>query len=185
MGNKRIGGAGVSARKVERTGRGKEEIVLTLIAHQFTNEEGEFRFTHLAVGEYRLNIQYPGYPMDESSDINITIGEGTQSEQRVEAKVEEGKIVVRQLIVTSVWTFEDYHVELYPNPTVSFINLEFLSESKSRRVDLYDISGKKLIGKDAPARKEFIDVRSLQKGHYLMNIQDKGNLVKTLQVIVE
>lgn len=182
--NKRVDNAGASVRKVERTGRGKEE-VLTLIAYQFTNEEGEFLFTNLAEGEYRLNIQYPGYPMDENSFVTIPIGAGINSEKRVEAMVAEGKIVVRELIITSVWTFEEYRVEMYPNPTSSFIQVEFLSDSPSREVHMYDINGKKMISKNIRGKRESIDVRSLQKGHYLLNIQDKGVLVKTLQVIVE
>ncbi|MGV3665356.1 MAG: carboxypeptidase-like regulatory domain-containing protein, partial [Leptospira bouyouniensis] len=72
---KPVRGAGVSARRVQNTGRGKEEI-LTLISYRFTNEEGEFSLTNLPHGNYRLNIQYPGLPMDENSFINFTIGTG-------------------------------------------------------------------------------------------------------------
>jgi hypothetical protein len=184
-GNKRIGGAGVSARKIERNGRGKEEIVLTLIAHQFTDAEGEFSFSHLVAGEYRLNIQYPGYPMDENSFIDIPVGEGINAGKHVEARVQDGMIVVTELVITHVWALEDYHVDLYPNPTVEFVNLEFVVESRSRKIALYDMSGKKLINQAAPRRKESVDVRSLKNGHYMLNVEDNGGIVKSMQVIIK
>jgi Leucine-rich repeat (LRR) protein len=180
----RVSSAGVAARRVERTGRTLED-KLTLIAYVFTDEEGEFRITNLPEGTYRLNIQYPGYPMDETSFISITIGSGLQQEKRVEASVEDGKIVVRQLIITSLWTNEDYHAEAYPNPSSSFINIDFVSESSSRSLELYDIMGKKILHKDAHGRKERVDVTAFKKGLYLLNVQDKGSLVKTIQVIIE
>jgi Leucine-rich repeat (LRR) protein len=180
----RVSSAGVSARRVERAGRTLED-KLTLIAYVFTDEEGEFRMTNLPEGTYRLNIQYPGYPMDETSFITITIGSGLQQEKRVEASVEDGKIVVRQLIITSVWTNEDYHAEAYPNPSSSYINVDFVSESSSRYLELYDITGRKILHKDARGRKERVDVTAFKKGLYLLNVQDKGSLVKTMQVIIE
>jgi hypothetical protein len=182
--NKRVSSAGVSVRRVERAGRTKEEN-LVLVAYVFTDSEGEFRFTHLPVGQYRLNIQYPGYPMDETSYTTITIGEGLESEKKVEAEVKDGKIVVRPLIITAVWEMEGYKVEVYPNPATSVINLEFLSISDSRNVELHDAKGKQLIHKKAPGKKESLDVNFLSKGHYLLNVQDKGQVVKTMHVIVE
>jgi hypothetical protein len=44
----RVSSAGVSARRVENTGRGKEE-KLTLVAYVFTNQNGEFEITNLPV----------------------------------------------------------------------------------------------------------------------------------------
>jgi hypothetical protein len=180
----RVSNAGVSARRVQTTGRSKE-VTLTLIAYQFTNEDGEFNFTNLEVGKYLLNIQYPGYPMDNTSDIYIEVGEGVRAYQQVAASVEDGKIVVRQFIITSIWNSEGYHAEVYPNPTSMFINLEFASESASRNIVLYDNNGRQLIKTSVPGRKASVDIRSFKKGNYLLNMHDKGSLVKTMQVIIE
>jgi hypothetical protein len=181
---KRVGGAGVNVRRVENTGRGKDEI-LTLVAYVFTNEEGEFDITNLPEGNYRLNIQYPGYPMDPTSFITIPIGGGLQSLVQVEANVEEGLINVRKLLITNVYTKENYDVQVFPNPAVDFIQLKFGKESLSRRAVMMDMSGKKLDTYDATQKESRINVAPFQKGLYLMQIVDEGTIVKTIKVSIE
>jgi|GEM_PF-4370724 len=180
---KRVANAGVSVRRVESSGRGKEE-VLTLVSYVFTNENGEFEFTNLPVADYRLNIQYPGYPMDETSFITIPIGTNLESQKRVEAAVEEGKISVRELIITGVWQLEGYKVDVYPNPSSSFINVEF--ESPSRRgVQLIDVTGRTISGHETSAKNTALDVRTVRKGVYLLNIVERGQIVKCVRVEIK
>jgi|GEM_PF-2520311 len=181
---KRVSNAGVSVRRVETSGRGQEE-VLTLHAYVLTDDNGEFSFTNLPVGQYRLNIQYPGYPMDPNSFVTIPIGENFESEKRVEAVVEEGKIVVNELVITHIWSMEDYQADVYPNPATSFINFKFNQLSTSRSVNLYDDSGRKMLQMKASQKQETMDLRSLPSGSYIINIHDHGMVVKTLHVIVE
>jgi hypothetical protein len=121
---KRVSNAGVSARRVENTGRGKEEI-LTLVAYVFTDQNGEFNLPTLPTGTYRLNIQYPGYPMDETSFITIQIGTALQSQVAVAAHVEGGKINVKKLIITGFAENQDYKVQVFPNPAVDYIKIGF------------------------------------------------------------
>jgi hypothetical protein len=180
---KRVQGAGVSVRRVENSGRGKEEI-LTLVSYVFTNENGEFEFVNLPTGDYRLNIQYPGYPMDTTSFLTIPIGTSLESQKRVEATVDEGKITVRELIVTGVWESEEYRVDVYPNPSSSFIHVEFES-SASRSLQLIDITGKTVDSKNSMENKTELDVRRLQNGVYLLSIVEKGSIVKIVRVEVK
>jgi Leucine-rich repeat (LRR) protein len=181
---KRVANAGVSVRRVEGTGRDKEE-VLTLYSYVLTDENGEFSFFNLPVGDYRLNIQYPGYPMDPNSFVTIPIGEDFESEKRVEAVVEAGKIVVNELVITHVWSLEDYEADLYPNPSTSYVNFRFARPSVSRAVNLYDLNGKKLIQMNAGRKEERMDVRELSAGTYFINIHDHGMMVKTFHLIIE
>ncbi len=179
---KRVSNAGASVRREEGSGRGKE--VLTLVAYKFTNEDGEFSFENLEPGTYKLNIQYPGYPMDESSYIDITIGEGLEGHKRAEASVEDGKIVVRQLIITGVWEKEGYTVEVYPNPSSEFINFRFTTESTSRDLQLLDVKGSGLVHQPANSKEVSMDVRSLKPGMYFISVEENGKKVKTLRVEV-
>jgi Leucine-rich repeat (LRR) protein len=180
----RVSSAGVSARRVENTGRGKEEI-LTLVAYVFTNENGEFEITNLALGEYRLNIQYPGYPMDEKSFVTVPIGNALEAEVRVEAFVEAGKITVRQLIITGIMSTEGYKADVYPNPSNDFIEVTFGSVSAYREVGMFDTMGKKISNASASDTHVSLDIRSLPKGNYLLNVTEKGHPVKSLHVIIE
>ena len=181
---KRVKSAGVSARRVENTGRAKAEI-LTLVAYVFTNDEGEFILPELPTGEYRLNIQYPGYPMDENSFITIPIGTAFKSNVSVQANVENGKINVKKIIITGTHDSENYDVDVYPNPAVEFIRLGFGAESKGRAVSLFDVNGKAVLLMPAEGKEALVNVQDRSKGIYFLRINENGETVKTLKVSIE
>jgi hypothetical protein len=184
MAPKRVAGAGVSARRVESSGRGKEEI-LTLVSYVFTNDSGEFVLNNLPEGEYRLNIQYPGYPMDPNSFITIPIGSALESIVQVEANVAGDKIVVEKLLITGIYEATDYKAEVYPNPAADFIHLKFANTSAQRNAVMRDITGKTVFENSAEMKEVQLNVRNLQKGIYLLNIVEKGRIVKTMKVSIE
>jgi Leucine-rich repeat (LRR) protein len=183
---KKVANAGVNARRVQRGGRGKDEAeILTLVGYTFTDENGEFKFTNLLTGEYRLNIQYPGFPMDENSFITIPVGDNLDSEKRVEAIVAEGKIHVRELVITHIWSLENYKVDLYPNPAPAEIQIKFQWPSNSRTAALHDVSGREVMSTYANETEQSIDISALPAGNYILNISDRGMLVKTVHVVIE
>jgi hypothetical protein len=181
---KRVSGAGVTVRRVERTGRGKEEL-LTLVAHIFTDEDGQFVLPNLPTGEYRLNIQYPGYPMDEKSYITIPIGTGLQSQVSVEASIVDGKINVRKRIITGIDDIENYHADIYPNPAVDFIRLSFGGNATGRVVTLIDANGKPLATTKAEEKETTVSVQQFIKGIYFLHVKEKGVTLKTFKVSIE
>jgi hypothetical protein len=181
---KRIEKAGVSARRVENTGRGKEEI-LTLVAYVFTDENGEFTLPNLPAGEYRINIQYPGYPMDETSFLTIPIGTGLQSQVSVEAHVIDGKINVRKLVITGMHEGEAYDVQVFPNPAVDFVRLNFREESAGRIITLTDMNGRDLQTTAAEGKEVRVNVQQVNTGLYLLRIRENGLAVKTLKLSIE
>lgn len=182
--NKRVAKAGVSARRVERTGRTKEEI-LTLVTYVFTNENGEFTLPNLPEGEYRLNFQYPGYPMDYTSYTTITIGTAFESQVMVEANVLNGMINVRKLVITGLYEAENYHAEVYPNPAVSYIRLKFAGAVKGRAVTLTDMQGKTVDTVSADERDVTVDLHHFRKGLYILKVNEYGVNVKTLKISIE
>ena len=182
--NRRVARAGVSARRVERTGRTKNEI-LTLVAYVFTNENGEFTLPNLPEGEYRINFQYPGYPMDETSYTTITIGTALESQVSVEANVLNGKINVRKLIITGVYEAQNYHAEVFPNPAVEYIRLKFAGEVGTRVISISNLQGQLLYTADAHEKEVIVNVNHLPQGIYLLNISESGQKVKSLKVSIE
>ncbi|HYG03559.1 MAG TPA: PKD-like domain-containing protein [Chryseosolibacter sp.] len=181
--NKRVARAGTSVRRVEGSGREQEE-TLTLIAYIFTNDNGEFEFQNLEEGEYRLNIQYPGYPMDPNSFVTITVGTEFEQEQVVSAIVQEGQIVVRQLIVTGA-SPEGYEVGVYPNPTSEILRIDFPSSQSSRRYAIFDLNGKRVMSGFATGESEEIAVRSLSSGTYLLQILENGRIGKSVRFVIK
>jgi Leucine-rich repeat (LRR) protein len=120
----RVAGAGVSMRRARRTGR-TEEIVYELVDYTFTDENGEFYFENLPADNYRINIQYPGYPMDTLTNVDLIIEETKNNNYSLEALVDEGKISVTILSTTGILKDLVRAVNVYPNPTVEKITIAF------------------------------------------------------------
>jgi ligand-binding sensor domain-containing protein len=181
---KRVKGCGVSVRKVRKIGRTTDE-ELTLVAYVFSNENGEFTLPELPAGDYRLNIQYPGYPMDVNSFINITIGDGLKSLVVVAAEVDKGQIKVKKLVVTGDIDRDEYAAEVFPNPSTDYIQLRFDTASETRTVRLTDLTGKVITVQTAAAVESNIDVTTLSTGIYLLEIKEKDRVMRTLRVMKE
>jgi hypothetical protein len=184
MATKRVGGAGVTARRVEDSGRGKEEIY-TLVGYTFTDDEGNFALDELPNGEYLLNIQYPGYPMDPNSDIRLNVADALRSEIMVGATVENGKINVKRITVTNIYETKDYSIQLYPNPAVEYINLKFGQKSTNRTIVITDIAGRSLFNSTANDLESRIDISTVKRGIYLLQVQENGIAVKTVKVSIQ
>ena len=181
---KRVSGAGASVRRVENVGRGQEE-KLTLVAYVYTDENGEFSLPNLPTGNYRLNLQYPGYPMDPNSFITIPIGSGLQSQVNVQANVVNGRINVKKLIITGILDHEQYAVSLFPNPAVEFVKVEFKNESDSRMIALFNEQGRALMKTPANGIESTLNLTELSKGFYIIQVTEKDIPSRTFKLSIE
>jgi len=184
--NGRVKNSGASLRRVEKTNRPKDT-ELTLVAYTFTNEDGEFVFSKLVPGVYRLNLQYPGFPMDTTSFIDITIGTGLFDKQvAVEAQVINNKIVVTKRIITG-WEESDALYSVYPNPVNDVIRIHKKSGATQRlSIELLNNNGQVIA---APLRYEngndewVLNVVKLTVGYYLVKVKD-GDSDRILRVVI-
>lgn len=183
---KRVGGAGVTARKVEATGR-DQTTVYKVVAYVETDEVGEFSIPELPNGDYLLNIQYPGYPMDETSFLEFTISATNPlaKDVQVAAAVVNNKITVREIVITGIFETADYQVNVYPNPAVGSIKVNFAGESTTRELLLLDALGKALKLQAASALEDTIDVSELPSGTYLLQVKDKNAVKKIVRIVIE
>ncbi|HEU5289607.1 MAG TPA: T9SS type A sorting domain-containing protein [Cyclobacteriaceae bacterium] len=175
----------VAVRRAEGSGKGLAT-VYRLIGYIFTDEEGEFDFTKLETGLYRLNIQYPGYPMDTNSYIDITIGSTLFDRQvGVEAEVTHGKIEVKKLVITG-WEEEAHAFTAYPNPTADYLFVKGAGVGNSRP-HLTDATGRKVIvptdWNNQDVRWE-LNIRNLQRGVYFLQMNRNGK-IETAQIHVQ
>lgn len=180
---KPVVGAGVSAHRVEQQPGETQKV--TLAAYDFTDHEGAFNLAGLPTGDYRFNIQYPGYPMDENSFVNITIGDEAESQVVVEATVAEGKISVRKLAITAILETEGYQADVFPNPAADVIHLRFGSPERGRWVILTDLAGRAI--KRISAEEPVVDfnIRDVGNGFYLLQVTSSGIRKKTFRLTVE
>lgn len=175
---RRVAGAGVSVRRGRRHGR-LEDHEYDLVGYVYTNEEGEFDFNNLEEEEYLINIQYPGYPMDETSNILITVGTELESDIEVVALVAEGKIAVTIIEVTGIAKTRFYEkVEFYPNPATEFIYLKKLPQDVSLKAIIFDLKGKVILTSNNI--QNGIDVRSLNHGMYILKVMEEGNIIPVI-----
>lgn len=60
-------------------------------------------------------------------------------------------------------------ISIYPNPTTDFVNIK--SSKKVKNIEVFDISGRKM---SAELNGDKVDVRNLQSGSYLINVETEG-----------
>lgn len=180
----RIKGAGVTARRTQGTSRGKD-VVYVLVAYTTTDDDGNFNLPNLPQGDYRLNIQYPGNPMDSTSFIDFTIGVGIEAEVQVAATVFDGKITVRERIVTGIFESSEFKANVYPNPVVETIQIEFENVSNNREMVLIDLNGSRLKQQRASEKQNVLNVNDLKSGAYLLQIKEGTVLKKIVRIVIQ
>ena len=186
--NRRVANASVSVRRRVSTGRTLNER-LELVAQLTTNQNGEFEFTNLPQGEYLLNLQYPGFPMDEKSFINIQIGAGLNRRVSVEALVQENKIVVNKRVVTGWEEDAENLFTVYPNPARAEINVDINNPntiaSGSLQFVILNSSGQRVRAGALPGDGlRSYDLNDLSTGVYLLQISQEGRLLSTQRLMV-
>ncbi len=181
--NKRLANAGASVRRRVNVGKPEDE-ELELVAWIFTNEEGEFEFNNLEQGEYLLNLQYPGVPMDPNSFINISIGTGLARNVQVEAQVIEGKIVVKKLVVTG-WDEDETRFKVFPNPANTQLHIQMLQGMDDLSYTVIGTNGSEVLTGELPFKgTAAIHTNSLQPGIYFVQVKQGGQMVSSFRVAV-
>lgn len=183
-----IARAGASVRRARSVSSGRpSEIVYDLIAYVQTDENGEFILPQLVPGEYRINLQYPGYPMNENSFIDITVGADEDTrEVKVEAEVKDGLIEVRKVEITNIKEDPGYLISVYPNPSNSTITVKEENSTLTASVYLMDSMGRTLKQKSGELAKGITTaVSELQAGVYFMRVVLPGKgVVKISRVVI-
>ena len=93
-----------------------------------------------------------------------------------------------QLTVTSIEeTLADIRMNLYPNPTSEFLNIELGNNEKDINIQLFDMSGK-LVHKDvinAYDTKYVLPMQSVATGKYLIQMQSEDGKMNTTHQVVK
>ncbi len=171
---RRVRRAGVSLNKlVTRRRTLQEEFVL--IAYTETDENGEFEFLNVPPGDYFINIQIPGVPMDTASFIKITIEENVQNQTfSLFALALPDAISVELLKETGFRRKYFDELSVYPNPANDYLRVTY-ERLKHADLDirLIDLTGKRVwsitINDERFGDLEF-DTSDLDAGVYVLNI---------------
>lgn len=176
--------AGCSLRRRTRSGGGRgeqEEDEFVLYAYVESDDNGQFTFPEIEEGVYRLNIQYPGVPMDETSAIEFTIGGDVQEQVfQVTATVTEDGIVVESEEILSVKKPYIKDVLVYPNPTSGPFAAEYIINRriKDLSIQLRTLQGSLIYGQQANIRmgayRAEMDLSRLPAGIYFLSFSDQA-----------
>jgi hypothetical protein len=176
-----IEGAGVSIRVASGSIRESFERNLlqqdfVLIGYMLTGADGLFRFTSLPQGRYRLQIDLPGVPMNEGTEVAFDLRGIAGEEIELSAVVVDGQInVTRVRYLAGAEAIAAGNLTVYPNPAVSTVQVQLEhSQYLSAKVQITDIQGRLLMERSLSSNeiasgKLALDVSSLRSGAYIVH----------------
>ncbi|WP_421869440.1 leucine-rich repeat domain-containing protein [Marinoscillum sp.] len=173
--------AACSIRRFVPKGRNgqDEEGTYELYAYVESNDEGEFVFSNIEEGKYRLSIEYPGVPMDPDSDIFFEVGGDKENQEfQIKATITEEGITVESKEI--LYTLKPYikDVQLYPNPTMGKMTADFLvyRKLKDLKLEVMDSRGVFLFEKELSPRlgtqRVQVDLTDYRSGVYFLTFTD-------------
>jgi len=174
----RVGCALRRRRGQGRSDRTSEDDEFELIAYQLTDDEGRFSFGELPAGLYRIFIEYPGIPIDESSFTEFEISDGLEeNEITVEVTVFEDEIVIDLVKETGIAINYLDEINVFPNPTNGneiYINIEARNNYEVQ-FELIDLSGNRVLIEKISSiehgnETKRLDLTKISSGIYLMKV---------------
>ena len=78
--------------------------------------------------------------------------------------------------------FFDVDINVFPNPTHDFLNVEVLSSHNNLSINLFDISGKLIRENDISQNKFSISFSDLAAGNYFLVFLNNNEKLKTIKV---
>ena len=190
----RVQGAGVSVSRSRFRAKDNEDDY-ELIAYVQTDETGQFEMNNLPDGDYRVNIQYPGIPMDPTSFIDFQLGGGSGVEQnsiRINALATPTKIVVTKVEETGIYLDYFKGLVVYPNPADDYITIRYEKLVKGDVfAELTDLTGQAIMSKEVrqgTSQQTVLDLTDVKNGLYILRFFDKhrnGVEIASFRLIVK
>lgn len=185
---KRISGTGVSVRRLGNSNRNSSLRLLQedteLIAYTITNENGEYEIPDLPEGEYAIRFEYPGVLTDETSDVYFTVEDGVSESFQVDAKVENGKIVItNNTVVLANEKLNDLTISLFPNPADNYLTVGLSYSIGDLTLRMIDLKGRIVLESTISNTDNRIYIGDLEQGIYVVNLTNNQNVNINLKII--
>ncbi len=146
-----------------------------IIAHATTNANGMYYFSKVPPGNYVVNINIPGLPMDSTYHIVVTATDTVF--KNLDLSADSAKIYIKT-VVTGIQgnAIYDNQLKIYPNPFSGNSTLELTVENTGPvTLELYNSLGELL---------KTIEHKDLQTGTYSYSISgDETNLCAGIYII--
>jgi len=126
-----------------------------------------------------------GYAINNQYSITYTIGElvsdfATDTSLNVDLTQGFNQSFLNIVSVDNL--FFDVDINVFPNPTHDFLNVEVLSSHNNLSINLFDISGKLIRENDISQNKFSISFSDLAAGNYFLVFLNNNEKLKTIKV---
>ncbi len=178
---RRVRRASVMLRRRPPTSKPEDDDGFVLIATIESDDLGEFRLVDLPPGTYRINIEFPGVPMNPDSDIEFELGTDFNNEDAtLLALIEESGISITLEYVAGVRGSLISDIKVYPNPGTDRAQLQYLLKYPDDEVSIRIIDNQgrvhdDLVKKGIPGvHKVDLDLSDLVSGIYHVSITNSS-----------
>lgn len=187
LARRRVRRAGCGFSRALFVDRGADEEVFELIYYTLTDENGNFEAQNLPDGFYRLQIEYPGVPMDPNSFVEFELGGGGTIDQNtlnLTAEVKPDGVVVTKVEETGIYRnyFKDLNV--FPNPADDYLEITYERlNTDGIMVQVMDLNGAIQIEQEIPKgfdQRVELEVIHLTPGIYIMTFMDMEQGVRSI-----
>ncbi|HWY35285.1 MAG TPA: FG-GAP-like repeat-containing protein, partial [Nitrosopumilaceae archaeon] len=150
-------------------------------ARTSTDINGNYHFSNLPLGNYKIYVDVPNYPMD--SVLAVTLSSATPTVANSNYYVDSIKVRVnKSSSIKSLHAFNNQEVILYPNPTSGTFTIE-TSTTEKQILQIYDVTGKMILSQNVSGTST-IDASGLSEGVYNVSILGKEGVSNKRLVIV-
>ncbi|WP_258103382.1 cadherin domain-containing protein [Marinoscillum sp. MHG1-6] len=187
--------AACSMRRFKSQGRPTQDFqdsVEAEIAYYIeTDDDGYFNFEGVEEGKYLLNIEFPGVPMDSTSEVVFNIGGDKENQViNVSVLIGENSIQVYQDEILFNWKPYLKDVVVYPNPSDGKISVDYTVYRHLNSLFMQLISNEGKVIYEQPINHQKgswnieLDMTSQSVGVYHMVFSDEsGNRIQQSKVI--
>ena len=143
-----------------------------------TDQNGQYTFDDLAMGEYRVHVEMTGY---QTEDKMVTLSE-QDKEKSTDFEVKDGKVRVESETTGLENKRGKVAFHIYPVPAKSEINLEFNAQkAHDMTLEIIDTKGRQLQSNAIRAveghNKISVNVSSLKSGAYVIRLVDSNGAI--------
>lgn len=147
------------------------------VAVQYTDANGNYKFSNLAFGNYKVIVDVLGKPSEE---YLVTLSATNANDNNGNFDVNTKDVVVVKKSSTSIAPIDVALLKLYPNPAANQITLAFDAiQDGTTSINVMDISGRLVqqqnIQTTVGSNTTLLDVSNLQSGIYFVNIKVGDN----------
>ena len=187
LARRRVKRAGCAFNRARFVDRGEDDVVFELIYYTLTDDDGNFIAENLPDGLYRVQIEFPGIPMDPNSFVEFELGGGgtiDQNQINLAAEVKPTGIVVTKIEETGIYRNYFKDLNIFPNPADDYLEITYERlNTEGIMMQVMDLNGAIQIEQEIPKgfdQSVQLEVSHLTPGIYIMTFMDKEQGVRSI-----